>query len=572
MLVSLLAAVSLVVSPAIGAPRAVPTLSAPIAAAEEPTEPTPTPRPTPRPTPWPTPPGLKGLDVSHWNPNVDFERAAELGVRFVIAKASQGLSMRDPYFEIHAAEAQAAGIEVGAYHFFDYRKDGRRQARHFLATVRKATGLGGLLPLVVDVETLSTLGKPNKARAKARLHALLDELYRRTGRYPMIYTSRYMWEKVVGAPLGFGDYPLWVACWKCDRVHMPRGWTTWRFWQFGQFRFGSGLPKLDGNVYVANASRLRGERQRSMRLDGDAEWTKASQVTADLRGYQGKDVRVALDGGGFGPWLPFDQSLQVDLRNAQGARAVRLQLRSFRNVRTTVLRDGIRLDSVAPSVGGPRLKLEDASRVPTTGKRVPVVAAMSARDRTSGLARSILAASCGGVQRARAARPASGPVLAFMLDRSGCTVKASARDRVGHQATRTVSPNVKVIDLRRSGRSITFRGGRWVMQRPREAVAGTLVTTDVRGASAWLRFDGAQFAIVARRGPSAGKLDVIVDGTRVSRVDLYAAEKDDRRIVYVGNVRRGSHTLKLRATGTADSRSSGRSVGLDAVVVLDRRR
>jgi len=156
---------------------------------------------------------------------VDFDRAAALGVRFVIAKASQGLSMRDPWFAIHAGQARAAGIEVGAYHFFDYRKDGRRQARRFLAAVRAATGLRRLLPLVVDVETLKSLGDPNKARAKARLHALLDELYRQTGRYPMIYTSRSMWERVVGAPLGFGRYPLWVACWKCDTVHLPRGWS-----------------------------------------------------------------------------------------------------------------------------------------------------------------------------------------------------------------------------------------------------------------------------------------------------------------------------------------------------------
>ena len=159
-----------------------------------------------------------------------------------------------------------------------------------------------------------------------------------------------------------------------------------------------------------------------------------------------------------------------------------------------------------------------------------------------------------------------------MLDRDGCIVKASARDRVGHSASRTVSPNAGVVDVRRSSGAVTFRGGRWVMERLGSAVAGTLARTDVRGASATLRFDGAQFAVVARRGPSGGELDVIVDGKRVGRVDLYAAEKDDRRIVFVGNVRRGSHTLKLRATGTADRRSSGRSVWLDSVLVLDRRR
>lgn len=577
MLLSLLAAVSLIVSPAIGAVRPVAMTGGQVAAEGpiEPTptpSPTPTPKPTPRPTPWPTPPGVKGLDVSHWNPDVDFGRAAELGVRFVIAKASQGLSMRDDYFLLHTGRARAAGIEVGAYHFFDYRKDGRRQARHFLATLRSTTGLSGLLPLVIDVETLPSLGKPNKTKARARLHALLDELYRQTGRYPMIYTSRHMWQQVVGAPLGFGDYPLWVACWKCDTVHLPRGWSGWRFWQFGQFRFGSGLPKLDGNVYVADTARLRRERQRGMALAGGDEWARSSRTSADLRGYQGKEVRVALDDGGFGPWQPFQASFDVDLGRAQGPREVRLQLRSFRNVRSPVVRDAIRLDSVAPAVAGPRLSIDGAARVPRNGKRVLVIAAMTASDRTSGLQRSVLTATCGGAERARAVRPAAGPDLAVMLDRNGCTLKASARDRVGHAASRALSPKVRLVDLRRSSASVTFSGGRWVMERPGSALAKTLARADKPGASARLRFQGAQFAVVARRGPSSGNLDVIVDGELVERVNLYASQKDDRRIVYVGNVGRGRHTLKLRVSGAADKRSTGRAVWLDAVLVLDRRR
>jgi hypothetical protein len=381
-----------------------------------------------------------------------------------------------------------------------------------------------------------------------------------------------MWVRVVGAPLGFGRYPLWVACWKCDTVHLPRGWSGWRFWQFGQFRFGSGLPKLDGNVYVADAGRLRRERQRGLSLEDDAAWARTSRVTADLRGYQGKDVRVALDDGGFGPWQAFDTSFDLDLGDRQGPRDVRLQLRSFRDVRSPILRDSISLDSVSPALSGPRLSLDAAAQVPRTAKRVPVVAAMNATDRTSGLDRSLLAATCGGTERARALRPASGPDLAVMLDRSGCTVKASARDRVGHTTSRSVSPRVKLVDLRRSGDSVVFRGGRWTMERPRSALARTLARTQVRGASARLRFEGAQFAIVARRGPSSGKLDVIVDGTPVGRVDLYAAQQDERRIVFVGNVSRGAHSLRLRATGTADSRSTGRSIWLDAVLVLDRRR
>jgi lysozyme len=544
------------------------------AADEDPTPdptPTPTPRPTPRPTPWPTPPGVKGLDVSHWNPNVDFDRAARLGVRFVFVKASQGVTMRDELFPVHVGAARAAGIEVGAYHFFDYRKAGREQARHFLATVRGTTGLSGLLPLVVDVETLSTLGKPNKTRARQRLHVLLDELYRQTGRYPMIYTSRHMWGQVLGAPLGFGQYPLWVACWKCDTVHLPRGWSSWRFWQFGQFRFGSGLPKLDGNVYSAGTSRLRGERQRTMRLERGAEWTRSAKISADLRGFHGTDVRVALDDGPFGDWRPYQASMPVDLGRAQGGRAVRLQLRSHRGVRSPVIRDGILLDSVAPTVSGPRVSLAEGARVPRHAARVRVVAAMKAADKTSGLERSVLAASCGGAQRARSIRPSDGPDLEVDLDRDGCTIRASASDRVGHASERHLSPRVELIDIRAGNERITFRGA-WRTTRQAGALAGTLARARAPGAAATLRFQGAQFAVVARRGPSSGRLDVIVDGKLVERVNLFAPTTDERRIVIVGDVARGEHTLRLRSSGSADARSTGATVWLDAVLVLDRRR
>jgi hypothetical protein len=55
-------------------------------------------------------------------------------------------------------------------------------------------------------------------------------------------------------------------------------------------------------------------------------------------------------------------------------------------------------------------------------------------------------------------------------------------------------------------------------------------------------------------------------------VDLYAPSGDNRRIVYVRNVPKGLHTVKLVATGTKSERSSGTTVWLDAVLVLDRRR
>ena len=252
------------------------------------TEPTPnpTPTPTPKPTPWPTPKGVKGLDVSHWNGTPNFTKLRSAGMRFVFSKASQGTSFEDVTFKRNTRAARDAGLLAGAYHFFDYNKGGKAQAKHFLQTVRRTTGLSALLPLVVDVETLSSLGTPNKTLAKQRLHGLIDELYAQTGRYPMIYTSKFMWDKVVGSATSFGRYKLWVACWKCATIHLPTGWSSWHFWQVGQFKFSWG-PKLDGNMWRSTRSNLLQQQQRPMRLARGAEWSPTRTVEADLRGFNG---------------------------------------------------------------------------------------------------------------------------------------------------------------------------------------------------------------------------------------------------------------------------------------------
>jgi hypothetical protein len=157
------------------------------------------------------------------------------------------------------------------------------------------------------------------------------------------------------------------------------------------------------------------------------------------------------------------------------------------------------------------------------------------------------------------------------LERAGCTIRASATDRVGHTASRTLGPHVELVDLRRNDERVSFRGT-WRTTQQEAALGGSLTRTTVAGATASLPFDGAQFAIVARRGPSGGKLDVLVDGKLVERVNLYAEGVDDRRVVHVGNVARGQHTLTLRSSASADSRSTGAVVWLDAVLILERRR
>ena len=67
--------------------------------------------------PVPPPDSLPGIDVSHHQNAIDWTQVAASGVRFAIAKASEGTGYIDPLYSTNRAEAMAAGIVFGAYHF-----------------------------------------------------------------------------------------------------------------------------------------------------------------------------------------------------------------------------------------------------------------------------------------------------------------------------------------------------------------------------------------------------------------------------------------------------------------------
>src|SRR3546814_10025509 len=90
---------------------------------------TPSPSPTQAPTATPSaspsateskavPAERHGIDVSHHQGAIDWERVAADGVEFAYLKATEGGGFSDPRFVSNARGAKAAGIKVGAYHYY----------------------------------------------------------------------------------------------------------------------------------------------------------------------------------------------------------------------------------------------------------------------------------------------------------------------------------------------------------------------------------------------------------------------------------------------------------------------
>ncbi|CAK0739625.1 lysozyme [Azospirillaceae bacterium] len=96
-----------------------------------------------------------GIDVSHYEPPLDWKKAFGGGVRWMYTKASEGLSHKDILLHKHCDDAKAAGVYTGAYHFFHASQPGEPQAEHYLKTVE---GMKFDLPHCLDWESRALTG------------------------------------------------------------------------------------------------------------------------------------------------------------------------------------------------------------------------------------------------------------------------------------------------------------------------------------------------------------------------------------------------------------------------------
>ena len=174
------------------------------------------------------------FDISHYeNVSQDFVTTAQAGIAAVILKATQGTGFVDPTFLPRVAEARAAGLLVGAYHFLDSSSPAE-QVAHFL-TVAVSEGMVNWLALDWEPYPASQASTIQAATAAASVQAA-------TGKWPILYTIRSM----LPAPnKTLSNCPLWLAEYG-TRPICPPGFTAWRLWQHTDGQVGSAVVPVPG--------------------------------------------------------------------------------------------------------------------------------------------------------------------------------------------------------------------------------------------------------------------------------------------------------------------------------------
>jgi len=186
----------------------------------------------------PTPPVAStfalGVDVSGYQPAIDWEKVAASGIAFTFIKTTEGTTLVDHVFASHWRQAKNANVLRGPYHFFRPKLDAVSQARVFLAQLDDP----GELPPVLDVEVADGVA-PSQIVDGVR--AWVDVVASALGR-PLIYTSPSFWNPLPGSAALASKADLWVADWYAHQPATVAGWQRWSFWQFTNRASISGIP------------------------------------------------------------------------------------------------------------------------------------------------------------------------------------------------------------------------------------------------------------------------------------------------------------------------------------------
>ncbi|PZF58980.1 hypothetical protein DEJ23_04220 [Curtobacterium sp. MCSS17_008] len=209
------------------------------------------------------PPGrVQGMDVSAWQPDVDFRKARADGARFAYIKVTEGVTYQSRTYVKQWEDAKAARIIRGGYVYAQpSQASGAATADYFFRSLGGWSPDGWTLPPLLDIEYGSaaqgTCYGMGWGEMRAWIKDFSNRVHDRIGRYPAIYTTTDWWKRCTNNSNQFSQNPLFVAIYPVHDFTTPgtlgRSWSKWTFWQWS----ASGVFPGDQDVYRNTVTMLK---------------------------------------------------------------------------------------------------------------------------------------------------------------------------------------------------------------------------------------------------------------------------------------------------------------------------
>lgn len=193
---------------------------------------------------------VHGIDVSHHQKAINWNRVKSDSIDFVFMKATEGENFLDPRFRDNWRKTYQKQFIRGAYHFYRPSIHSTIQAQHFIRTVQLASGD---LPPVLDLEVTDNRPKHIIINGAKNWLQMIENHY---GIKPIIYTNRNWYEKYVEG--NFDGYMIWMAAYTMTPRPELSDKKQWHFWQYtsnGRVRGVNGA--VDLNVFYGTREELK---------------------------------------------------------------------------------------------------------------------------------------------------------------------------------------------------------------------------------------------------------------------------------------------------------------------------
>ena len=189
---------------------------------------------------------VTGIDVSKYQPNIDWKTVKASGIEFAIIRvgfrgSSSGALVEDPYFKQHIKGATDAGLKVGVYFFTQAitKAEAVEEASMALALTK---GYNLEYPIFIDTERASGNARANNL-SKANRTEIVEafcKTVQNAGRKAGVYASKSWYNDQLNVSK-LDKYCIWVAQYNTSCTYNGR-YSIWQYTETGK------VPGISGYV------------------------------------------------------------------------------------------------------------------------------------------------------------------------------------------------------------------------------------------------------------------------------------------------------------------------------------
>jgi len=224
------------------------------------------------------------VDLSSYQPDVDFVKMQDSGVLGVILKATEGSTLADSSFIKHWNEAEAVGLAVSSYHYLHHGNIAA-QMSFYLSVIEPRVGER----VCIDYEdgncTLDDLHQAVNYLLDANLNLQIA-----------VYSGHLLKDQLGDSydDLLANNTSLWLAQYTSGSPSWPTGtYPVWSLWQY------TDKAKVDGYDGQVDGNRFNGSDDQLLKWFGPAsgDQPSASVPTVAITLDADSDVNISVRGG-----------------------------------------------------------------------------------------------------------------------------------------------------------------------------------------------------------------------------------------------------------------------------------